>query len=297
MEDFKSSHANVSVIHHRRNYGQGRALRNGFDICRGNTIVTLDADLSYSPKNIYCLIDTLNETQVDIVLASPYMKGGAIKNVPLFRLLLSRVGNYYLSMATGQKIYTSTCVVRAYQRRVLDSLILTSDQMDLQLEILVKASLLGFHVFEIPAQLEWSPNKDSGKNVQRVSKINILATMSSHLLIGWLHRPAVVLMFLSWLLIIPGAYMAITIGIVTFELWMKNLGQGFSPSLAYTLKEIVFNHSQNIAFSAAFLGFGILIFAFSLILLQNKKYYDELSRMIQVSRIRWQEIDTKNDQT
>lgn len=275
----------IHTIHHRRNFGQGRALRNGFDVCRGEVIITLDADLSYHTDNIYKLYDTLFATKADIVLASAYMKGGSVKNVPLHRFVLSRSSNIYLGRITGQKISTSTCVVRAYQREVLDSLILTSDGMDLQIEILVKASNMGFRIHEIPATLQWENEKVAkAKKKGRSSKMNILRTIYSYSLLGWLHRPATAFLLLSLLLIIPGIYMAITIIIVTIQLFKQNTGLGLGSALQVTLKETVSMHSQNITFAGIFLGFGILIFAFSLILIQNKKYYDEISRMIQHSK-------------
>src|SRR5262245_30597838 len=72
----------VHVVHHRRNFGQGRALQTAFNICRGAVIVTLDADLSYSPEHVYRLVEALREHNVEIALASPYVRGGTVSNVP-----------------------------------------------------------------------------------------------------------------------------------------------------------------------------------------------------------------------
>jgi glycosyltransferase involved in cell wall biosynthesis len=290
LDRVKSSTPNLEVIHHRRNFGQGRALRNAFDICKGKVIITLDADLSYKTEYIYKLYDTLQETKSDIVLASAYMEGGEVKNVPFIRHLLSKSSNIYLARITGQRLFTSTCVVRAYQREVIDSLILTSDGMDLQIEILVKASTMGFRISEIPATLEWESHKKEeekeGKKKKRSSKMNIINTIYTYSLLGWLHRPASVFLVLSWLLILPGLYMAITIIIVAINMMIENSYLGFGSGLQKTLMDVVHLHSQNITFVGIFLGFGMLIFAFSLVLVQNKRYYDELSRMIQRSQLK-----------
>jgi dolichol-phosphate mannosyltransferase len=284
IERISKSNPNVKVIQHRRNFGQGRALRNAFDICQGQIIITLDADLSYHTDYIFKLYDSINKTKADIVLASAYMDGGAVKNVPFYRYFLSRGSNVYLARITGQHISTSTCVVRAYQREVIDSLILTSDGMDLQIEILVKASSMGFRICEIPAVLEWQSEKVDKKKNQRSSKMRILNTIYNYTLLGWLHRPASAFLVLSLLLILPGFYMALTIILVAIQMLSDNMILGLSTALQKTLKELVLLHSQNITFAGVFLGFGLLIFAFSLILLQNKSYYDELSRMIQKSK-------------
>jgi len=283
LDECAKTNPRVKTIHHRRNFGQGRALRSAFDICLGQIIITLDADLSYKIDNIFRLYDTLISSKSDIVLASAYMKGGSVSNVPFYRHMLSRFGNIYLGRITGHPISTTTCVVRAYQREVIDSLILTSDGMDLQIEILVKAATMGFRIHEIPASLEWSDQKAQKSGEKRVSKMRIFNTIYTYTLLGWLHRPASVFIFLSWLLIIPGLYMAVTIIIVSIERLKVNMYLGLADALELTLRQIVSIHYQNITFSAIFLGFGLLTFAFSLILVQNKSYQDELSRMIQMA--------------
>jgi glycosyltransferase involved in cell wall biosynthesis len=48
------------------------ALRKGFKESSGEIIVSIDADLSYSPQYILDLVETLRrEAEVDLVLASP----------------------------------------------------------------------------------------------------------------------------------------------------------------------------------------------------------------------------------
>jgi hypothetical protein len=56
----------------------------------------MDADLSYGPEYITMLADALERYNVEICLASPYCKGGTIRNVPFYRYFLSRYGNKYL---------------------------------------------------------------------------------------------------------------------------------------------------------------------------------------------------------
>lgn len=279
MDEFASANPRVHIFHHRRNFGQGRALRTAFDQCRGKVIVTLDADLSYDPKYIFQLMDALRDNSVEIALASPYARGGVVRNVPFYRHLLSRYGNLYLAKMSHYPISTSTSVVRAYRREVIDTLDLTSDGMELQLEILMKAYLMGFRVWEVPARLEWTDAKADKAEFGRVSKMRILRTIRLYLIMGWLQRPAYVFIILSWLLIIPGAYMAFTVALVTLKILVEKIPLGLSEALSVTLKELVTNYYQNIVFSAAFLVIGILSFAFSLILLQNKFYFEELYRL------------------
>jgi glycosyltransferase involved in cell wall biosynthesis len=96
-EAFAWGRENIRVFHHAVNFGLGQALRTAFNQCRGDYVVTMDMDLSYSPDHIESLLYTIGETKADVVIASPYMKGGKTSNVPLKRLLLSKCANRFLS--------------------------------------------------------------------------------------------------------------------------------------------------------------------------------------------------------
>ncbi|GBC60935.1 glycosyl transferase family 2 [Desulfonema ishimotonii] len=73
---FSRNRDNVRVLHHIRNFGLGQALRYGFNNCRGDYVVTMDLDLSYSPDHIGRLLTRIRETRAKIVIASPYAEGG-----------------------------------------------------------------------------------------------------------------------------------------------------------------------------------------------------------------------------
>ena len=154
LESLSEKDSTVKVVSYPRNKGRGKALRAGFKAATGEIVVSIDADLSYDPRYILDLVETLRtDTEVDFVLASPYMPGGGVKDVPFLRLWISKWGNRVLRLAMPNRIYTSTGIFRAYRRDVLDSLELESDGKEIHLEILSKAIALGYRVKEIPAIL------------------------------------------------------------------------------------------------------------------------------------------------
>src|SRR4030043_1484850 len=67
----------VKIISYAKNFGRGRALREGFKRSKGEIVVSIDADLSYDPHYILDFVKALQtEQDIDFVLASPYMPGG-----------------------------------------------------------------------------------------------------------------------------------------------------------------------------------------------------------------------------
>lgn len=285
MEEAASGNERVCIYHHSRNFGQGRALRTAFRHCGGDVVVTLDADLSYGPEYIFPLIEALERERVDIALASPYTAGGAVSNVPFYRHFLSRMGNRYLASTSSYQISTSTCVVRAYRREVIDDLILTSDGMELQLEILMKAAMMNFRVCEVPAHLEWADDKLAEADLKRVSKMKILRTIRLYLTMGWLSRPAGALFIVSWLLLLPGGYMALRLLMRMLDAVYVRFDVGPLEAISSGLQDTFSQYTYSVAFCALFLLVGMQMLSFSLILVQNKLNFEEMCRMLQQHHI------------
>ena len=160
-EAFATGDERIRVLRHRTNFGLGQALRYGFAQAKGDVVVTLDADLTYSVDHIDRLLDAFEETGAKIVVASPYAHGGVTTRVPFRRLLPSRVANVLLAAASNAHISTYTGMVRAYDTRFLRSLNVRAMGMDVNAEILRQAQILRARIVEIPAHLDWSANARS----------------------------------------------------------------------------------------------------------------------------------------
>ena len=187
----------LKVVGYAKNKGRGHAIRTGFENAKGDIIVTIDFDLSYEPSHISRMIKALEEDpQTDMILASAYMPGGRVDGVTGSKLFFSKWGNAILQHAFSKKIYTCTCVVRAYRKKVIDALLLESDGKEIHLEILSKALANGFEVKEIPGFLQ---KRKFGK-----SKSKITATSISHLIYFVHEKPFLIFGFVGFLLMIFG---------------------------------------------------------------------------------------------
>lgn len=183
LEDAARRDPRVRPVRYPRNRGRGYALRRGFDAARGDIVASLDADLSYSPDHLTRMVAILNEEpSVDVVVGSPYMPGGAVDGVPPLRLAISRAGNAVLRFSFAEPIHTSTGILRAYRRWVLDALDLQSDDKEIHLEILSKALVLGALVREMPSTL--------ASRRRGASHFRMRSTVTSHLVFSLLQRPA-----------------------------------------------------------------------------------------------------------
>lgn len=181
----------VRVVHHSSNRGLGCAIRTGFALAHGSVAVVFDSDLSYAPDIIPQLLAQMDRNGDDLVLASSYMPGGKISNVPFVRRLLSREANRFLSLATNGRFATLTCMVRAYRLEFFRNLESNEERMEINAELLLKASAGGARISEIPAILCWSAQR--AKTRGRIDVRRTLRQIGRTMRYGIGYRPALLL--------------------------------------------------------------------------------------------------------
>ena len=106
----------VAVILNR-NYGQHAAIMAGFEHCKGDVIVTLDADLQNPPEEIPRLI-ALAEQGYDVV--------GTVRNNrqdSAWRRWPSRLINLAVQRSTGVAMSDYGCMLRVYRRTIVDAML------------------------------------------------------------------------------------------------------------------------------------------------------------------------------
>jgi len=265
----------VRVFHHPRNFGLGQALKTGFAQCRGQYVVVLDIDLSYGPEHVGLLLDRITKTGARLVLASPYMRGGSVVEVPWLRVVFSRVANWFLARVSGQRISTMTCMVRVIDGRFLRSLHLRSTGMDVMPEMIHKAKLLRASIEEVPAELNWQRQNRIGKG--RRSSLRIYRQILGTTVSGFILRPFTFLLVPGLLLITFSAYVNTWMVIHFVE---AHVELGALPESAHDISAAValayarFPHTFIVGLLSLMLSLQLI--GMAMLSLQNKKYFDEL---------------------
>ena len=215
LAELTRSDDRVRCLSYRTNAGQGQALQKGFAAAHGDWIFCVDADLDYGPEHIERFLALAEESGAEIVLGSPYMSGGMTSGVPLTRLCMSRLMNWYFRKVLNLGFSTYTSILRLYRREMIQALLLTSRDKELLPEIVIKASLLGIAIIEAPAHLRWkAPHPD-----RRRSGAGVLTTARKavrHLLWGAMENP--MLFFLGPALVVGAGALAYTTIKVLFGL-------------------------------------------------------------------------------
>ncbi len=265
----------IRVFDHPRNFGLGQALKTAFAQCRGQYVVVLDIDLSYGPENVGLLLDRITKTDARLVLASPYMRGGRVVDVPWLRLAFSRVANWFLARASGQNIRTMTCMVRAIDGRFLRSLHLRSTGMDVMPEMIHKAKLLRATIEEVPAELNWQRQNRLGGS--RRSSLRVLRQILGTTVSGFILRPFTFLLVPGLLLLAFSAYVNTWMVIHFVDAYVE---LGSSPDAARDMSAAValayahYPHTFMVGLLSLMLAMQLI--GMAMLSLQNKKYFDEL---------------------
>jgi glycosyltransferase involved in cell wall biosynthesis len=134
-------HANLVVVHLRRNFGKAAALQAGFLEARGDVIVTIDADLQDDPAEIPKLLAKLDEG-FDLVSGWKTRR-----NDPFARRLFSRIFNWSTGVISGVHLHDVNCGLKAYRAEVLQGMRIYGE---LHRFIPVLAAYRGFRIAEIP---------------------------------------------------------------------------------------------------------------------------------------------------
>lgn len=263
---------NVRVIHHPTNLNLGNALKTGFKNAKGEIIVVLDIDLSYSTDHIGKMIDKLIETSSDIVIASPYMPGGKVTDVPFTRKLMSRWVNAFMRVAAQDKYHTYTGMVRAYRKDFINTVNLKTKDYEINPEILYKAMILRARVIEIPAHLDWTEqNKYKGK---RRSSIKMLRGFFSGIMSSFIFRPYIFFLAIGAALMLLSMYELVWLLVDTLS-YISNATAvipTFSESLALQFRK---NPQSFIVGGITFIA-AIQFLSVGFLSLQSKRYFEEL---------------------
>ena len=160
------------AVRHDRNLGVAAAIRTGVLATDSPFVASIDGDLSYDPRELRPMLALLRQG-ADLVTASPYHPAGGVRNVPGWRLLLSRglsLG-YRVLMASPIRTWTSCC--RVYRREAVAALPLANPRFLGTAEWLVRVLRRGGTVAEHPCVLE--------ARLVGVSKMRTLRTIAGHL--------------------------------------------------------------------------------------------------------------------
>jgi glycosyltransferase involved in cell wall biosynthesis len=112
----------VKVVRFRRNFGQTAAIEAGFELARGDVLVTMDGDLQNDPADIPLMLEKLQEGY-DLVHGWRRDR----QDTWLHRRFPSQIANWLISRVTGFPVHDLGCTLKAVRREIARELELVGE--------------------------------------------------------------------------------------------------------------------------------------------------------------------------
>jgi polysaccharide deacetylase family protein (PEP-CTERM system associated) len=141
------------LCRHEVNKGVTAAILTGIRKARTEIVCSMDCDCTYDPHELARMIPLLTD-DADLVTASPYHPEGRVRNVPGWRLRLSKSASWLYRRVLKQKLYTYTSCFRVYRRSAIMKLSIRRTNFLGIAEMIGKLDLQGSKIVEFPATLE-----------------------------------------------------------------------------------------------------------------------------------------------
>ncbi len=117
ITELAANHAEIRAIKFRRNYGKSAALNEGFKLCKGQVVITMDADLQDSPDEIPKLYDKIKVEGFDLI------SGWKEKRYdPISKTLPTKLFNWATRKMSGIYLHDFNCGLKAYRSEVIKSI-------------------------------------------------------------------------------------------------------------------------------------------------------------------------------
>ena len=141
----------IRAFKHKTNKGKAHALRTGYLNARTETMVTIDADLSYPPESIPVLVSKFDQGY-DMVIGSRFVNG-IPRRASLIRSLANIIGALIASDVLNRRITDLTTGLRVFNRRVA-FMKMKANNLDYEAELTSRVISNKMQYTEVPIVIE-----------------------------------------------------------------------------------------------------------------------------------------------
>ncbi len=172
------SYSQLTQIHHPKNLGKGRALRNGFRKALEldfEYAITIDSDGQHFAADIPVFLEAIQNEPNTLLIGSRNMTQ---ENVPKKSSFGNKFSNFWFKFETGIKLDDTQSGFRLYPLRLLPKRFYTN-KFEFEIEVIVRAAWKGIVVKNIPIQVLYDPAERVShfRPFQDFTRISILNTV------------------------------------------------------------------------------------------------------------------------
>ncbi len=140
----------ATVLRNEINAGKGVSLVKGFHYALNNdfdAVITMDGDGQHEVSDLPYFMRLAKYSNSGILIGNRMSKP---KSMPYLRLMTNKFMSWLISKIAKQEIPDTQCGFRLIKKGVLQKLELRTRKYEIESEVLIKASRLGFKIESIP---------------------------------------------------------------------------------------------------------------------------------------------------
>jgi glycosyltransferase involved in cell wall biosynthesis len=180
-------YSQFTQIHHPKNIGKGRALRNGFRKAiemNFEYAITIDSDGQHFASDIPNFITEIQKEPNSLLIGSRNMTQ---ENVPKKSSFGNKFSNFWFWFETGIKLEDTQSGFRLYPLQLLPKQFYTN-KFEFEIEVIVRSAWKGIVVKNIPIQILYDPEERVShfrpfKDFTRISILNTVLVLNTLLYI------------------------------------------------------------------------------------------------------------------
>lgn len=153
LKEISLGRHDIRIHSHGINKGLGAAIKTGIQSAGGDLILCIDADLTFRPENIRNLLSGYHDTHADCISGSPYIHEDHMESVAAHRAVISKSINGIYRLLLGTQITAISPIFRLYTKSAIESISISSNNFEINAEILAKLLMSGKRVHEVPVPL------------------------------------------------------------------------------------------------------------------------------------------------
>lgn len=176
--DILKQYSQLTQIHHPKNMGKGRALRNGFRKAIEQNFeyaITIDSDGQHFASDIPVFLEEIYNQPNSLLIGSRNMTQ---ENVPRKSSFGNKFSNFWFKFETGIALEDTQSGFRLYPLKLIPKRFYTN-KFEFEIEVIVRSAWKGIPVKNVPVQVLYDPAERVShfRPFQDFTRISILNTV------------------------------------------------------------------------------------------------------------------------